>query len=619
MKNKNLKITETDLLGIKQNLISFLQTQDEFTGYNFEGSAINVLLDILSYNTYYNAFYNNITINEMFMDSANKRSSIVSLAKHLGYRPKTISAASCLVQINCIVSQNSSNFYLPKYTTFRVNKDGQHFEFKLMNDVYFTSIVDSANNTTQVVEKTSGPVLLKQGSLKKYTFVYDSNNKTQKFVIPFEDVDASTLVVKVQQDPNSSTQELFTIANNITEISETSKIFFLEENSDGFLEISFGDGLLGQQLKDSSVIRIEILHTDGEDANGIGVINSTTTFTLNPNNFVPVVTTTPSVTVIQPSYGGSPKEDKNNIKRNAIRNFTTSERAVTKEDYKNIILKDYPQIQDVIVWGGEENNPPDYGKVFISVKPIAGSSLSSKEKANLVSTLSTRRNVIGTQVEIVDPDVIYLNLNVNIKIDPIVTQSVSNVKTLVNETIDDFFSQYVRKFDADFYSAELIEQIQDVDESIISNDISLTLEKQFIPTFNTELNYKFDFSNPFFSPSSGYSNIVTSNLFGYLDSSGIDRDCRLEDDGTGNIALYYLIGTKKFYINKKIGTVDYTNGVLNLYKFSPTFLINNYPISIYVVPRDKDIIAKRKTVLEFNPTSTNSLILTEELIPYRNK
>lgn len=449
--------------------------------------------------------------------------------------------------------------------------------------------------------------------------MYDSNNPTEKFVIPFENVDSSTLVVKVQPDPSSNEQELFTVAKNITEISEDSKIFFLEENSDGFLEIFFGDGLLGQQLNDSSVIRIEILQTEGEQGNGIGTINSTTIFSISGNDFVPSITITPTVTVVQPSYGGSPKEDKNNIKINATRNFTTSERAVTKNDYKNIILKDYPQIQDVIVWGGEENNPPDYGKVFISIKPISGSSLSNNEKSNLISTLASRRNVVGTLIEIVDPNVIYLNINVNVKIDPIKIESTTDIRTEIRTTIDNFFSEYVRTFDADFYSAELIEEIQNIDDSIISNDISITLEKQFIPSFGIPLNYVFEFSNSFYTPFSGYTNILTSNLFGYLDSSGVDRDCRLEDDGNGNIMIYYSIGNKKVYINKKIGIIDYEKGQINLNNFNPTFLINNYPISLYVIPKNKDIIASRKTVLEFDKKSTNSLKVTQELIPYRNK
>lgn len=628
MNNKNLRITETDVLGIKQNFISYLKTQNEFTGYNFEGSAISVLLDILAYNTYYNAFYNNMTINEMFMDSATKRSSIVSLAKHFGYTPKTITCSSCIIEVNTEIPLTASNnFYLPKYTVFTANKNGELFEFVLMEDSYFTAVLSETINNETFILKTSGQILLKQGKLKTFTFVYDLNNTTQKFVIPYQNVDSSTLVVKVQPDPSSSVEELFTIAKNITEISETSKVFFLEENPDGYLEIFFGDGILGTKLNDSSIIRIEILQTDGQDANGIGITNSTDIFTISSADFdrIDDTNTSPfnfqnlSVTVIQPSYGGSPKEEKTSIRFNSTRNFTTAERAVTKTDYKNIILKDNPQIQDVIVWGGEENSPPDYGKVFVSAKPIAGSALSTIEKNNLIENLTTRRNVVGVQIEIVDPNVIYLNLNVSVKIDPIVINRTTNVKTEIRKTIDDFFSQFVRKFDADFYSAELIEQIQDIDESIISNDISIVLEKRFTPNFIVSQNYSFDFNNQFFAPSTGYSNILTSNLFGYLDSNQIDRDCQLEDDGAGNIMLFYKIGNKKFYINKKIGTIDYTKGIVTLNNFKPSFLINNYPITLYIIPLNKDIIASKKTVLEFDSNSSNSLRIQEELIPYRNK
>jgi len=628
MNNKNLRITETDVLGIKQNLISYLRSQSEFTGYNFEGSAINVLLDVLSYNTYYNAFYNNMTINEMFMDSATKRSSLVSLAKHFGYVPKTISASSCLVQVDLEIEANSSNnFYLPKYTVFTANKNGELFEFVLSEDSYFTPTFSENVNEQETISKTSGSILLRQGRLKRFTFIYDLNNTTQKFVIPFQNVDSSTLVVKVQPDPSMSTEELFTVAKNITEISETSKVFFLEENSDGYLEIFFGDGILGTKLNDSSVIRIEILETDGEQANGIGSINSTTTFTINQADFDRINDSSVgsfqfndlSVTVLQPSYGGSPKEDKSAIRFNATRNFTTAERAVTKNDYKNIILKDYPQIQDVIVWGGEENSPPDYGKVFISAKPISGSSLSTIEKQNLIDNLTNRRNIVGVQVEIVDPNVIYIDLNISVKIDPTIINRSTNIKTEVRKTIDEFFSQYVRKFDADFYSAELIEQIQNIDESIISNDISIILEKRFTPNFALQQNYIFEFSNPFFSPTGNYSNILTSNLFGYLDKNLVDRDCQLEDDGLGNIALFYKIGNKKIYINSKIGTIDYNNGKIYLYNFKPSFLINNYPIVLYVIASQKDIIASKKTVLEFDKNSPVSLRIKEELIPYRNK
>ena len=624
MTNSQLRITETDFFGIKNNLIMYLKNQDEFSGYNFETSSLNILLDILAYNTYYNAVYNNVTINEMFLDSAIKRSSIVSIAKHFNYAPKTITSSSCVIEITTTSTpENTKILYLPKYTTFSTNVDGEFYEFKLMEDTYFNNV--SVNNSQINVTKSSGPVTIKEGIVKNFTYIYDLNNYTQKFVIPFENVDSSTLVVKVQPSPFSEEEVIYNRATNIIDLNENSKVYFIEENSDGFLEIYFGDGIFGEKLKDSSTIRIEILQSVGPNANGIGKRNSTSVFTLGSSDFLNIdgtINTTSiqvQVKIVQPSYGGSEKEPISSIKLNATRNFTTAERAVTKTDYKNIILKDYPEVSDVIVWGGEENDPPDYGKVFLSLKRVSGSSLSSTEKRNLINSLTRNRNVIGVRVEIVDPNTIYLNLNVSAKIDPIIKNKTTNIQTEIVKTIDTFFSDNVRKFDADFYSAELIESIQNIDESIITNDISVVLEKRFTPNFSSQENYTFDFSNELYPSSSGIETVLTTNVFGYLDSNFVDRDCFLEDDRNGNIMLYYLLGNKKIYINKRIGSIDYIKGKVYLNNFKPTFLINNMPISIYVIPKNKDIIANKKTVLEFDKLSTTSLNTEIELVPYRNK
>jgi len=619
MINKNLKISELDILGIKQNLINFLKNQEEFNSYNFEGSALNVLMDILAYNTYYNAYYNNITISEMFLDSALKRSSIVSLAKHFNYLPKTITAATTTIEITTTSnSQDLNNFYIPKYTTYITNRDGENIPFVTMEDIYFSTVINE--NQSSTITKKSNIVTLKQGKLKTFSFIYDIKNQAQKFVIPFQNVDFSTLVVKVQPNPENTEENVFYYAKNITEINGESNVYFVEESSDGFLRIFFGDGILGTKLKDSSVIRIEIIETIGEQGNGVGITNSTSIFTTSQGDFSSFsgnIPTFSSITtkVIQPSFGGSPKETKDNIKFNAIRNYTTAERAVTKNDYKNIILKDNPYIQDVIVWGGEENSPPDYGKVFICAKPIGGSDLSTSEKNNLIESLTSTRNVVGIQLEIVQPNTIYLNLNIHVKVDPITINKTTNIKQEIRKTIDQFFSYYVRKFDADFYSAELIENIQNIDDSIISNNIDIVLEKRFIPNFAIIDNYIINFDNEL----NNSTKTLTSNLFGYTDSNFIDRNCQLEDDGLGNISLYYNIGNKKIYINKKIGTINYKTGSITLNNFKPSFLVNNYPITIQVIPKQKDIIASKKTILEFDITSSNSLYINEELIPYRNK
>jgi hypothetical protein len=621
MNTKEMRITEADVIGVKQNFINFLRKQEEFNGYVFEGSAINLLLDVLAYNTYYNAFYNNMTINEMFMDSATKRASVVSLAKHFGYKPRTVTSSEVVVEV--LTNATQGLYYLPKYTKISTSQNGEKFDFLLMDDAYFNETVSISLTGSQTEYlRSTGPIVFKEGVVKKYSFINDPSNDLQKFIIPFSRVDSSTLVVKVQPDPSINEETVYKIAANITEITEDSEVYFLEENADGFLEIFFGDGILGRKLPANAVIRIEIFQSRGKEANGIGVVDSTSIFkirftdlrtlsgqqlTVNGNGI------SLPVRVLVPSSNGADPESKESIRFNSTRSFTTAQRAVTKSDYKQIILKDFPDINDVIVWGGEENSPPEYGKVFISAKPKRSIALSNREKMDIIETLTETRNVVGVRVEFVDPQVVFLNLTVDVKFDPIVARNPKNISTLVRKSIQDFFSENIRKFDADFYEAELSESIQNSDESIIANSISVVLEKRLVPNFGFSLNYEFDFNNPIVAES------LSTNAFSYLDANFRDRDCFLDDDGNGNVRLFYFINNKKIFISTNIGIIDYETGKLSLKNFNPNSLIDNFPISMYVLPVEQDIYASRKMILEFDTMFDTSLRVNLEPIPYRNK
>jgi hypothetical protein len=621
MNTKEMRITEADVIGVKQNFINFLRKQEEFNGYVFEGSAINLLLDVLAYNTYYNAFYNNMTINEMFMDSATKRASVVSLAKHFGYKPRTVTSSEVVVEV--LTNATQGLYYLPKYTKMSTSQNGEKFDFLLMDDAYFNETVSISLTGSQTEYlRSTGPIVFKEGVVKKYSFINDPSNDLQKFIIPFSRVDSSTLVVKVQPDPSINEETVYKIATNITEITEDSEVYFLEENADGFLEIFFGDGILGRKLPANAVIRIEIFQSRGKEANGIGVVDSTSIFkirftdlrtlsgqqlTVNGNGI------SLPVRVLVPSSNGADPESKESIRFNSTRSFTTAQRAVTKSDYKQIILKDFPDINDVIVWGGEENSPPEYGKVFISAKPKRSIALSNREKMDIIETLTETRNVVGVRVEFVDPQVVFLNLTVDVKFDPIVARNPKNISTLVRKSIQDFFSENIRKFDADFYEAELSESIQNSDESIIANSISVVLEKRFVPNFGFSLNYEFDFNNPIVAES------LSTNAFSYLDANFRDRDCFLDDDGNGNVRLFYFINNKKIFISTNIGIIDYETGKLSLKNFNANSLIDNFPISMYVLPVEQDIYASRKMILEFDTMFDTSLRVNLEPIPYRNK
>lgn len=611
MKTQDLRITEINFDLIKQNLINFLKSQSEFSGYNFEGSALNVLLDVLAYNTYYQAFYNNMTVNEMFLDSATKRSSIVSIAKHFSYRPKTMVSSRVVVDIT---TTDLSNTMLPRGTKITASRGGKSYSFVCTED---TTLVPSEFDATSggVSKLSTGPVTFVQGNIRKYSFVADAVNTSQKFVIPFLDVDASTLRVSVQPDSSVAVFEEYTEATNITTLNSDSSVFFIEENADGYLELIFGDGILGKGLSDGNVIRIEVVESVGSAADGIGIVNSASIFG-GPNTISESLTR-----VLVPSTGGASKETKETIRFNTTRNFVTQERAVTKEDYKNILLSDFPILEDVMCWGGEDNAIPQYGVVFITVKPKTGAILSSNEKKKIIQTLTETRNVVGVRVEFVDPEVLYLNLTVNLKIDPINLASGTNqLLSDIRQEVYDYTDKNLNKFDKDFYATDLSSIIQQINRNIISNEINVSIEKRFTPTFdNRSHSYEINFNNELYHPIDGYTTIINSNVFGYVDSLNIDRDCRIIDNGNGVLKLVYDFNDTEVVVKSNIGTIDYTTGKLTLKNFKPSSLIDNLPISLFAVPNERDIIAKQKMFLIHEQPSSISLTTNITLVPYRNR
>ena len=312
MNTKELKISEIEFDLIKQNLKNFLKSQNEFTSYNFEGSAFNILLDVLAYNTYYQAFYNNMTVNEMFLDSASKRSSIVSIAKHFAYRPRTIRSSRVIVEVS--LSGGLSTDSILRGTKITASKSGESFSFTLLDDAVFNAATFDTNG--QISTISTGSIEFVEGSIKKYSFMVDAGNSSQKYVIPFANVDASTLRVSIQSSSTTSQLINYTEATNITELKDDSNVYYLEENADGYLELTFGDGILGKKLSNGNIIRIEILESLGDSANGVGVANSSNTF---GTSTIPYST----IRVIVPSSGGSAAETKESIRFNTTRNFVT--------------------------------------------------------------------------------------------------------------------------------------------------------------------------------------------------------------------------------------------------------------------------------------------------------
>lgn len=602
-------IKDLDFDKIKQNLLSFLKTQSKFAGYNFEGSALNTLVDILAYNTYYQSFYNSMVFNEMFLDTATKRSSIVSLAKMLGYIPASAKSPVCVVELTT-TDNILDNMYIPAGKILKTINDNEATEFVTLQDVYLKP--SEYSNTGAVSKISTGPINVYEGSLKTLTFVHDEGIPFRKYVIEYDNIDIDTLKVTVQESATSESgiDDAWERVTDITKISENSKSYFVEEMPFGYYCIYFGDGVLGKRLSDGNLITITALQTRGEFANGVGLTNPTQTFRTDNYN----------VTVLVPATGGSDRETKDSIKSKAPKSFTAQERAVTAEDYKNILIKEFANLKSVSTWGGEENDPPEYGKIYISIETQDGVFLSSEEKSRIVNNLIKNRSVVGIVPVVVDPEVLYLQLNVYIKSDlSKLNITKSSLETNLQKKILSYVENNLGYFDGDFYSNELTTEIDSVDQSIIGVVITPTIEKRIVIDLYNPQNYNIYFKNQL-SNFEGCTNSITSSSFYYFDrSANTYRICQLEDDTKGGINIIYLNENKNKVVFKSIGTINYEKGTINLENFAPTALIGTTRLRIYAAPNIKDIYSQRNNLIFVDKLDENSLSINVEYVPFRNR
>ena len=480
--NSNIQITDLDFNNIKTNLKKFLQSQDTLKDYNYEGSALSTLLDVLAYNTQYNAYYLNMVANEMFLDSAIVRSSVVSHAKLLNYVPKSSIAPSAT--INLKVNQVSdSSLTLPKFTHFLSESiDGVNYNF-VTTDSYTVNV---SSNTA-----TFNGVTIRQGIPNTLSFTVDSiNNPTYTFEIPDSTIDTSTLQVAVQVSSSNTSYEIFSLGTNYLTLDSTSPVYFLQESLNGTYEIYFGDGVLGKQLSDGNIVIVSYISTNGTSSAGA-------------NNFVLMDSISGySNTTIYPitsaSQGGD-KESIDSIKFQAPKSYAAQGRAVTKEDYITAIQQNNLgySFDAVNVWGGEENDPPVYGQVFVSLKPTGSYTLTDTQKQRLVEEIIKPISVMTVTPTIVDPDYTYVQISVNVVYDSKKTAKTSGqIEQLIKNVVQNFSQSTLNTFQSTFSSPDLIAAIQNCDPSIITNEISLQLQKKFNPNLTTPETYTLYYNVP---------------------------------------------------------------------------------------------------------------------------
>ena len=599
MASNKLTVSELDFDNIKTNLKSFMQGQSEFQDYDFEGSGFAVLLDVLAYNTHYLGFNANMLANEMYLDSADIRKNIVSLAKMIGYTPTSCRAsnAELTVRVNNVPNTTTA-LTMDKGTVFTTSIDGQSYQF--------------VTNQSYTVQPDSGVfqftgVKVYEGTLVTFKYTKDSSDPDQKFIIPSPNADTITLKVTIQNSSSDSTQNVYTLATGFTNLTDASKVYFLQENEEGKFEVYFGDGILGKSLSDGNIVILEYIVTNKTEANGAS------SFALSGDiDGFSNVTITPTSN----AANGSEAQTKESIRYNAPLQYTAQDRAVTSKDYETIVKSVYPNAQSVSAWGGEDDETPQYGVVKIAIKPISGSVLTTSTKETIKLQLR-KYNVVSVRPEIVDPETTSILLTSNVKYNEQTTAKTSDtLKANIISTLTNYNTNTLNQFDGVFRYSKIIGLIDNTDTSIVSNITTLKIRKEFTPTIGVSTRYDVYYRNSLYNPHSGHN----ASDGGILTSSGfkIDGDTStiffLDDDGQGNVRRYSLSGSTRVYANSTQGTINYATGQVTINSLNVSVVENirgaaSSVIELTVIPSSNDVVPVRDQIL--NIDTANSTITVE--------
>ena len=597
-----LNISQLDFDQIKANLKRFLSQQNTFNDYDFEGSGMSVLLDLLAYNTHYLSYNANILANEMFIDTADLRNSIVSLAKALGYTPN--SPRSPVADLNIVVNNaTGSTLTMPVGTKFSTTVDGQTYNF-----VTITSNTISPINNIY----TFSNVKIYEGTYVTFQYTANTADLDQKFLIQSANADTTTLSVSVQNSASDTTTNTYTKATSITELDSNSKVYFLQEDEDGKFEVYFGDGVIGKKLEDGNIVILKYVVTNKTAANGA------TTFTLNGNigGFSDTTITTNSN-----AANGSEAETNASVKFNAPKSYSAQDRAVTVEDYKVKVQEIYANAKSVSAWGGEDNETPFYGRVYISIKAKSGSNLTETTKTDIVNQLK-KFSIASVTPVILDPETTDILLTSNIKYnEQATTKGTETIKTDITNALTNYNDNTLNQFDGVFRYSKVIELIDDADSSILSNITTVKIRKSFTPTLSTATNYTVSFNNALYNPHSGHN----SSAGGILSSTGfkVSGDATnvyfFDDDGQGNIRRYYLANQVRTYVDNTAGTINYSAGTLSINSVNITSVENirgsaSSVIECTVTPSSNDVVPVRNQIVNIDVTNSTFTVAADTLV-----
>jgi len=597
------QLNNLDFSNIKTALKDYMRAETDFTDYDFEGSALSQLLDVLAYNTYYTAFNTNMVVNELFLDSASLRDNVVSLAKQLGYTPKSVTASKASLNFNIAIPNNAPDtVVLKKGSGFLTNLDETSYQFVATKDYR----AEVANNLAVFTD-----VELVEGTLVNSSTAYSSAVKGQRFLIENSNVDINTLTVRVFDNVNSSINNEFKKADNILDptINKSSRVYFVNEIEDENYEVIFGDDILGKKLENGNIVEMSYVVTHGKEVNGAksftfgGVLSDGT-------NTLSIPHTVKNISTVAKAYGGEDIESISKIKYLAPKFFSSQNRAVTSSDYEVIVQNVYPAVSDIIVFGGEEQVPPDYGKVFISIKPSDASFLSAYTK-NQIQTDLKKYSVGSVRPVLVDPSILYVEMDSVINFDGTKTellpqQVASNGAKAILEYLK---TSQTEKFNGKFRYSKFISVIDESDRAIKSNLTSITLRKDFYAQLNSSSFYEICYQNAFeiecdepVVSSTGFITLEYPNYTTYL------------EDRSGKIVLYRLdsVTGEKIVLNDSLGDIDYAHGEIKMYDLTiikGSFSDNR--IELRVKPASNDVTVLREVYLDVDVAKSKFTAIKE--------
>lgn len=589
----NLKVTELDFKDIKENLKNFLKQQSEFNDYDFDGSGMSVLLDVLAYNTHYNAMNAHFALNEAFLDSAQIRGNVVTRAKLLGYVPRSILAPRATVTITVDVSAESgtipTTLTLPRGTKLKTLIGGEEFQYVVL-----------ANHTAPLESNafTFSNIAICEGSFREIKYRVDNDVENQKFQLSDDNADTSTLRVRVQENEESTAFDIYTKFENLATVNEETKTYYLQQNSNEYFEIYFGDGVTGFKPVNNNIVTLDYVITKGKESNGAGdAVNSLTGFSAvdNVGGF-----STISIQTNALSAGGVDEESSESIRFNAPLTFTSQNRAVTADDYAAIIKKSFANIDSISTWGGEDQDPPEYGRAYIAIKPLLSQTLTAEEKGRITGTILKGKNVVSITPEIVDPNFTFLELDVFFKFNPNLTdRSPTDLQTVVRDTIKDYNFNNLNKFDGVFRHSELLRKIDSADPSILNSTVRPRMFQNITPVNNALNNFDLVFTSPFFQSGDSTSFVLNSTAFKINSEDCFFGDVPIAGSTTRQVIVYKKVAGENVTVISNAGTLDVPNGKITLNNFQPD---TTDAIRLTLTPNSLDLAPKRDQLLSIDDT-----------------